>query len=129
MDTLFSELSHVDGLDIWDGISHMGNNLELFYDVLRQFCKDFDGQLANLEETLAQTDWKNYTIRNHAFKGVFANIGAEHLRAWAFELELAAKNREYDICTEQTPKIINGMIRFRDNLLKTSLIKPEAAKG
>ncbi|GHV89079.1 hypothetical protein AGMMS50267_14390 [Spirochaetia bacterium] len=124
MNILFSELSQVEGLDIWDGISHVGNNPEVFYDILRQFCGEFDGLLGHLEEALAQKDWKDYTIRIHAFKGAFANIGAEDLRAWAYELEMAAKNGEYDKCTADTPKIIERMKQFRDSLLKTSLIKP-----
>jgi hypothetical protein len=55
-------------------------------------------------------------------KGVFANIGMDFLSKWAYKLELASKNQEYGICIGETEGICYEMYRFREKLLKTSLM-------
>jgi HPt (histidine-containing phosphotransfer) domain-containing protein len=121
MDSLFSELSQIEGLDTWEALSRVGNNPDFLYTTLRSFCGDFDGHLADLRQAFADEDWKNYTIYIHAFKGALANIGAEDLRERAYALELAAKDGDYPACRAETQAIIEDMRALRDSLLQTSL--------
>ncbi|MDR3336229.1 MAG: Hpt domain-containing protein [Treponema sp.] len=123
MDALFGELSEIEILDVWEGMSHLGNSLDLYYEALRRFCEEFDDQFTALINTLAQEDWKNYTIRIHAFKGAFANLGAEELRARSYDLEMASKNGEYDKCRGKMAETGEAMKAFRDRLLNTSLMQ------
>jgi len=126
MDALFGELSRIEILDLWEGMSHVGNSLELYYDSLRRFYEEFNTHVTNLKETFEREDWKNYTIRIHAFKGAFANLGIETLRSWAYDLEIASKNEEYDKCRLDTPKIVEAMMDFWNKLGKTSLPNTKA---
>jgi HPt (histidine-containing phosphotransfer) domain-containing protein len=116
MDKLFAELSRIEGLDVWEALSRVGNNLDFLYGALRRFCEDFDGHLEDMRKALAEEDWKNYTIFIHAFKGALANIGAEDLRARAYELELASKGGDYDACRAGTGEMIGDMRLLRDSL-------------
>jgi HPt (histidine-containing phosphotransfer) domain-containing protein len=127
MDALFGELSRIEILDLWKGMSHVGNSLELYYDSLRRFYEEFNIHVADLTENLEREDWKNYTIRIHAFKGAFANLGVEILRSWAYDLEMSSGDGDYDKCRADTPKIIEAMKNFWDNLGKTSLPNTKAA--
>jgi HPt (histidine-containing phosphotransfer) domain-containing protein len=126
MDALFGELSRIEILDLWEGMSHVGNSLELYYDSLRRFYEEFDVHVTNLKETFEREDWKNYTIRIHAFKGAFANLGIETLRSWAYDLEMASKGEDYDKCRSDTPKIVETMTDFWNRLGKTSLPNTKA---
>lgn len=127
MDVLFGELSRIEILDLWEGMTHAGNSPELYYDTLRRFYEEFDGYAVNFTESFETEDWKNYTIRVHAFKGAFASLGVENLRSWACELETASKQGDYDRCRRDTPKMMEAMKDFRNRLGKTSLPGTKAA--
>jgi HPt (histidine-containing phosphotransfer) domain-containing protein len=127
MDVLFGELSRIEILDLWEGLSHAGNSPELYYDTLRRFYEEFNTYSANLAESFETEDWKNYTIHIHAFKGAFANLGVESLRSWAYELETASKQEDYGKCRRDTPKIMEAMKDFWGRLGMTSLAAKKAA--
>jgi HPt (histidine-containing phosphotransfer) domain-containing protein len=119
---LLMALSGIPELDTAAGLSHIGGSLPAYIGILRQFCAEFDGYLEEIRRFLAEANWKEYTIRLHAMKGVFANIGVESLREWADKLELAGKNQEIDICLAETEAICNAMAQFRDKLVATGLL-------
>jgi HPt (histidine-containing phosphotransfer) domain-containing protein len=127
MDVLFGELSRIEILDLWEGMSHVGNTPELYYDSLRRFYEEFNAHAAVLEEALEKENWKDYTIHIHAFKGAFANLGVETLRSWAYGLETASKEGDYDKCRLETPKILEAMRDFWSRLGGTSLSDKKAA--
>jgi HPt (histidine-containing phosphotransfer) domain-containing protein len=121
MDTLFGELSRIEILDLWEGMSHVGNSPEIYYDTLRRFYGEFNRYAAGFIESFKTEDWKNYTVRIHAFKGAFANLGVENLRSWAYELETASREGDYGKCRRDTPQIMEAMEDFWNSLGKTSL--------
>jgi HPt (histidine-containing phosphotransfer) domain-containing protein len=126
---LLQELGQVEGLDIQAGLSHVGHDKATYIMILRQFCKEFDGYLEEIQGFTAKENWKEYSIRLHAMKGVFANIGMDSLSKWAYKLEQASKNNEYSLCIEETEPICQQMYWFRETLIKTGLMElGEAAK-
>jgi HPt (histidine-containing phosphotransfer) domain-containing protein len=122
MDSLFSELSHIEGIDAWEALSRVGNNPDFLYSTLRSFCGDFENHISELRNALAGEDWKNYTIHIHAFKGALGNIGAEDLRARAYDLEMASRAGDYDKCRAENPGMEQDLSALRDSLLQTSLM-------
>jgi CheY-like chemotaxis protein len=119
---ILEELGQIEGLDVQRGLSHVGDDSSTYIMILQQFCTEFDGYLEEIRRFTAEENWKEYSIRLHAMKGVFANIGMDFLSTWAYKLEQASRNQEYGICIGETEGICYEMYRFREKLLKTSLM-------
>jgi HPt (histidine-containing phosphotransfer) domain-containing protein len=109
-------LFSVPELDVNEGLTHVGGNISVYIDILRQFCTECDSILEKIRLATAAENWKDYAIRLHGVKGVFANIGVESLRAWAYKLELAGKNQEAGVCRAETDPFCAAMTQFRDKL-------------
>jgi signal transduction histidine kinase/CheY-like chemotaxis protein len=120
--TLLEELGGIGDLDVKAGLSHIGDNKTAYIQILRQFCAEFDGYIADIQQFWAEENWGEYSIRLHAMKGVFANIGVESISKWAYTLEYASKHGDTDLCRKETEAICEAMNAFREKLLKTSLM-------
>jgi HPt (histidine-containing phosphotransfer) domain-containing protein len=125
--TLHDELAAISGLDVEDGVSHIGGSREGYHRILRQFCEGFDEGMATIRTALEKEDWKDYAIRLHAYKGVFATLGQKPLSEWARKLEFAGKAAETAVCAAETAPVIAAMTAFRDALLATTLFPKDAA--
>jgi signal transduction histidine kinase/FixJ family two-component response regulator/HPt (histidine-containing phosphotransfer) domain-containing protein len=125
---LFTELKELEIIDLNAGLSHVGNNEAAYVQILRQFCAEFDGYTNGIEQHLSEENWKEYSIRLHAMKGVFANIGGDELSKWAYQLEYASKNGDYVKCKAETRDFLTRMREFKEKLLTTSLMLKEAVK-
>jgi HPt (histidine-containing phosphotransfer) domain-containing protein len=119
-DGLFKELADI--LDLAAGLSHVGNNEAAYVQILRQFCVEFDGYVKEIERFLGAENWREYSIRLHAMKGVFANIGSDAISKGAYQLEFASKNGNYAKCKEETGGFLDSMFEFKKKLLATSLM-------
>jgi CheY-like chemotaxis protein len=124
-DALLKELKKLDIMDLSAGLSHVGNNEAAYVQILRQFCAEFDGYVKEIERFLGAENWREYSIRLHAMKGVFANIGIDEISKWAYQLEFASKNANYAKCKEETEIFLETMFGFKAKLLTTSLMKRE----
>jgi signal transduction histidine kinase/HPt (histidine-containing phosphotransfer) domain-containing protein/ActR/RegA family two-component response regulator len=125
---LLTALSGIPELDVSAGLSHIGGNRAAYVKILQQFCTEFVGYLEEIRGFLAKEDWKEYAIRLHAMKGVFANFGVNSLQEWAYKLELAGKNADAGVCRAETEAFCNAMTQFRDALLATGLLATGAKK-
>jgi signal transduction histidine kinase/DNA-binding NarL/FixJ family response regulator len=132
---LFAELRTIAELDVPAGLSHIGENRPAYIDILRQFCAETDGYLEEIRRFKDYENWKEYSIRLHAMKGVFANIGvvsknseAPSLKEWAHRLEMASKDGDTATCAAETDAIVAAISQFRDKLLATSLMPEDAPK-
>jgi signal transduction histidine kinase/CheY-like chemotaxis protein/HPt (histidine-containing phosphotransfer) domain-containing protein len=119
---LLRELHKITDMDLAAGLSHVGRSKPVFIQILRQFCVELDGYLDEIKIFRDAEDWKEYGIKLHAMKGVFANIGVSSLSLWAGRLEAAAKTGDYEKCVQQTDSICDAMADFRKKLSATSLM-------
>ncbi|MDR0540197.1 MAG: response regulator [Spirochaetaceae bacterium] len=87
-------LQTLNGIDFETGIKHSGGSEKIYRMALSQFSSDFPSLLAEIETYFEAGDWKNYTIKIHAVKSAFANIGCKALAGRARELEAASKKAE-----------------------------------
>jgi HPt (histidine-containing phosphotransfer) domain-containing protein len=120
--SLLRELAEVEGLDTKVGLSHVGDNILAYIGILRQFYVEFDGYIEEIRRYLAMEDWKNYSIKLHAMKGVLATIGMDTLSKWAYKLELASKGEGIETCKQETEAICEAMYGFKEKLRSTGLI-------
>jgi HPt (histidine-containing phosphotransfer) domain-containing protein len=112
-------------MDMAAGLSHVGNNKTAYLQILRQFCAEYEGYTSGIERDLDEENWENYRIKLHAMKGIFANIGADSISKWAYQLEYASKNGDYAKCKKESRPFIARMFEFKQRLLATSLIHRE----
>jgi CheY-like chemotaxis protein/HPt (histidine-containing phosphotransfer) domain-containing protein len=115
----FVALLEIPELDVNAGLSNTGGSIPVYIEILRQYCSQLDVFLSEIRSALKSENWKDYSIRLHSMKGMFANIGMESLREWAYKLELASKNNELDICRAETDAICDAMLKLRDALSAT----------
>jgi HPt (histidine-containing phosphotransfer) domain-containing protein len=121
---LLFELSKIKGLDIEAGLEHLPDT-GAWFAILRQFREEYDGYEQEIKTALESENWKNYTIRVHAMKGVFGTIGVDFLFQWARKLEFASREGDYELCRQETSALCGAMRAFKTSLEKTSLIEEE----
>ncbi|MCL1981501.1 MAG: ATP-binding protein, partial [Clostridiales bacterium] len=119
---LLEDLMAVPDLNVVDGLSQMSGDKRLYIDILWQFCKSAENDIASLKSFAKNSQWKYYGIRMHALKSVFANIGNQFMADWAFSLENAALWGDTDKCLKETANFCNSMLLLYRNLEKTGLI-------
>jgi CheY-like chemotaxis protein len=113
--TWLEELQYIDGLDIEDALSHVGN-IENYLEVLKQFCAEMNAYIEGIRVALDAADWAAYALGVHSVKGAFATIGVKSIADWAKTLELAAKEGDTALCQEQTPEFCNAMNALQERL-------------
>ncbi|MDR1733045.1 MAG: response regulator [Synergistaceae bacterium] len=120
---LLDQLSQTEDLSVADGLARVGGDEEIYVSILRQFCKGLDKELDALRGFAAREDWKEYAIRVHALKSVFANLGNRFLSDWALALEKASREGSEEKCRSETERFCEEMELFRFRLLETSLME------
>jgi CheY-like chemotaxis protein/HPt (histidine-containing phosphotransfer) domain-containing protein len=124
--TWIEELQYIEGLDIADALSHVGNT-ENYLEVLKQFCSEMAGYIDGVRSALESLDWPAYALRVHSVKGAFATIGIKSIADWAKTLELAAKEGNTALCEEQTSGFCDAMSGFQERL--RAILPPDEAVG
>ncbi|MFP4157803.1 MAG: Hpt domain-containing protein [Opitutales bacterium] len=77
---------------VWDRAGMMDRLMEdeeLVDAVLQEFLLDLPDQVEQLQRSVREEDPSQVGRRAHCIKGMAANVGAEALRAFAYELEQA----------------------------------------
>ena len=122
---VFSQLIRIDGLDIWEGLAHVGCNQEVYAEALRNFCKDLESKCSILKEFLQNENWKDYSATVHAIKGGLAGIGTWELSQKARELEDAARDEDYEFCLKKSDEVLKELEQFIGSLKSTALFAKE----
>lgn len=78
-------------INIKTGLRYCSDSMDFYYEILEVFIESYDENSANINNSLADEDWKNYTIYVHGLKSGSLTIGGEKLFAAAKEQELAGK--------------------------------------
>jgi HPt (histidine-containing phosphotransfer) domain-containing protein len=124
-DGIFRNLGRIEDMDIAAGLSHVGDNKTAYLQILRQFCTECESYVNGIERYLDEENWQDYTIKLHAMKGIFANIGMDPISKWAYQLECASRNGDYAKCREESRPFIARMFEFKRKLLAASLMPRE----
>jgi CheY-like chemotaxis protein len=111
----FDELQYIEGLDLQDGLSHVGG-LENYMEVLKQFHLEMNIYIEDVKTTFDEMNWEDYALQLHAIKGAFGTIGMKSISEWAKELEEAVKTGNVAKCQEQTEAFCGAMVAFQDRL-------------
>jgi signal transduction histidine kinase/CheY-like chemotaxis protein/HPt (histidine-containing phosphotransfer) domain-containing protein len=127
-DGIIDLLRSVNGLDPDLGLSRVGGNRGVYVNIIRQFIKSAEKDAAALAGFAEAKEWREYVIRAHALKSVFANIGNPSLSGWAFKLEESARALENGVCVSDTPAFCDAVLRFRRDLPIKQITEDETKK-
>jgi two-component system sensor histidine kinase/response regulator len=95
-----SKLLEIKGLDVLKAVRRVGDDWELYEQILQMFANDF----ANYDETfsayLEKNDWNQAHRNAHTLKGVAGTLGIEGVTEIAATLEKATKEQNRDAALE-----------------------------
>ncbi|MCL2166828.1 MAG: ATP-binding protein [Clostridiales bacterium] len=126
---MLEELRSIPDLSVLDGLARTAGDKQLYVAVLQQFCKSAERDIDALKRFAANAMWKDYAIRVHALKTVFANIGNQFMSDWASRLESAAAQGDTDKCARETTQFCNSMTLFHNKVRQTELMKDVLTKA
>ncbi|MCL2147071.1 MAG: ATP-binding protein [Synergistaceae bacterium] len=122
-DNLLEELIRIPDLSVSDGLALVSGNKKLYIDLLWQFCMNAEKEINALRLYAKKGHWRDYAVRIHGLKTVFANIGNQFMSDWAYSLELAAVRGNVDKCNNETNYFCVTMKKFLLELQQTELMK------
>ncbi|MCL2122085.1 MAG: PAS domain-containing protein [Clostridiales bacterium] len=126
---MLEELRSIPDLSVLEGLARTAGDKQLYVAVLQQFCRSAERDVDALKRFAANAMWKDYTIRVHALKTVFANIGNHFMSDWASRLESAAAQGDIDKCARETTSFCNSMTLFHNKLRQTELMRDVLTKA
>lgn len=105
-------------------LKRLGGDLELIGDVLVAFCADAPAHIANLRRALDQSDAPAVRRIGHTLKGSAASVGAEALRAVAYQVELAGSDGELHRIPKLLPQLKIELSRLLQDLTDNPMVRP-----
>lgn len=91
----FLSMLEASGINSAVGMQYCMNDVEFYYEMLRDFSLSSDGRAEALDASRKAEDWNKYRIYVHSLKSASLSIGATVLSEKAAELERAIKDSNY----------------------------------
>jgi CheY-like chemotaxis protein/anti-sigma regulatory factor (Ser/Thr protein kinase) len=96
---------NIPGLDTKKGLALYANETDIYLPMLRSYITNTPGTLEKLRSVTGETLY-DYVISVHGLKGTSAGIGAEDIRAKAFELEQMSRAGDLQGVLSKNNKLI-----------------------
>lgn len=105
--------SHVDGLDVEKGLSHLANSSENYIKVIEAAIDNIQTEKKRLAVySQSQVQPSSMKISFHSLKGVFLNLGAQQLSEQSQFFELACANTSVDLIADHLQQFLDDLDRF-----------------
>jgi PAS domain S-box-containing protein len=126
-----SELLAIPGMDLAAGLKNNDNDAALYRRTLQLAYRSVPKESVKLQEDYDKKNWKDFAIRAHALKGIFATIGHKALSEMGKELEFSAKEGRIDVCETQAKPFIEAMHDFiaRIAIVEQTVESPKTPKA
>ena len=110
-DKIFQKLKKIKELDIEDGLTRIGGNIEVYEDVIFSFVDKFEDSVSNLHSLLNQESKDEATKLIHNIKGTASNIGADSIAKVMSSLEKAIvkDSQDYTFLLNKYQNIFEGL--------------------
>ncbi len=106
----------IPGLNVEIGLSRSGGDWETYQKSVEIFIKRVPDYINSMNQSLSDTDLKNYGITVHGLKGALSTLGANGLSGLAADLENAAKAGDMDYCKNKNQSFIEQLTELRQSL-------------
>jgi CheY-like chemotaxis protein len=124
LDNTLLLLEKIDDLDVGTGLARTNGNKLTYVNILGLFCREMDKDIADIKALLEQRAWRDYTVRLHTLKSIFANCGNQRMSDWASRLEQASADGDTETCLQQTRSFCSSMEEFRIQVSAILLTAP-----
>jgi CheY-like chemotaxis protein/HPt (histidine-containing phosphotransfer) domain-containing protein len=94
-------------------MERMDGDKALFAEILGMFLEDAPIKIEKIQEHLKEEDLTGLEFQAHSLKGAASYFGADALEKVAFEIELAARDRELDRARTLFERIQQEFVRFK----------------
>ncbi len=104
-----NQIANLPGLNVQEGLDRIGGSIELYLEIVREYCalnRDF---VAEFETLLDKADIRNAKIKAHSLKGAAGNIAAEELYTAAHELEKACHSGDLQAIKSQLTPVAENL--------------------
>ncbi|MCI9463997.1 MAG: response regulator [Lachnospiraceae bacterium] len=116
----------IGSLDVEKGMLYCGGK-EAYLSILEAYYEEREENRAVLDNLFAKHDWKDYTIKVHAFKSMMQNIGALPLAAKAKALELAGKRGDIGYIMDHHEELIGEYLHVIKELENSPFVPTQTA--
>ncbi|MDD5793235.1 MAG: ATP-binding protein [Clostridiales bacterium] len=113
---IISKISKNESIDIKEALSYLNNDYNFYISIVKQYIKESNKYLSEIEEFYEQNDLENYSILVHGIKANLKNIGAIKLSELAYELEKYSKDKNKEFVIEHNDEFINNLFKLNEEL-------------
>jgi signal transduction histidine kinase/CheY-like chemotaxis protein/HPt (histidine-containing phosphotransfer) domain-containing protein len=106
----------IEGLDTTQGIVMSGGSVKAYVAALTAFYHDALNLLETIPKTIANEDWKLYTVSVHALKSASASVGSKSLSDQAKRLEAAGKEENVEFIRDFTEPFLRELLAVSENI-------------
>lgn len=93
-------------ISVSKGITYTGGSEETYYEILEMYLNNGRKKRDQMNDFVANEDWKNYIIEVHALKSTSLTIGSVRLSEFAKKLELAGKSENYSVIKDENADLM-----------------------
>ncbi len=101
-------------LDIVSGLKYCMNDEKFYIEIVRDYINS--DRIEKVISSFKAKDYENYRINVHALKSTSLSIGADQLSENAKQLEMAARNNDFDFIEENTENLVSEYKELIENL-------------
>ncbi|MDR2468255.1 MAG: response regulator [Spirochaetaceae bacterium] len=128
------ELFSISELDVEKALARAGGDKRIYKEMLTSFAKDVGTLINNMNLFLAERNWKEFSIKAHALKGMCGSIGADALFERAFLLErhavdAANERRQSDTVLRGTETLCADVENLARAIARLSFVRGGAPSG
>ncbi|OGL45684.1 MAG: hypothetical protein A2161_08520 [Candidatus Schekmanbacteria bacterium RBG_13_48_7] len=95
-------------------MNRLGDDTDLFREVIKVYEEDVPRQLKILHEALENNDIKQIRMQAHTLKGASGNIGANNIQELALQMEKGTESHNFEHTKNLLVKIENEFIKLKE---------------
>lgn len=111
-------------LDYANAIERLGGDPSMYRMLIEMYLDDQANQIKSLFSSFAAHDPKTFERAAHSVKGLMASLGAESAREFAWKLEQAGKVSNWELITNELPKLVELMNTVEHQLREWLSLNP-----
>ncbi len=118
----------VPGLDVADGLTRLGNDWDLYVDVLQEYCEHYRDFLPEIKKLVTKKEFATARQKAHALKGAAANVSAGNLSEAAHQMEMACADENAQKASRLLPEIeaaLSEIFTAYENI-STEMVNPKS---
>lgn len=105
-------------INIESALNNLNNNINLYYDLLRRFIKNYKNEMYIVQENLIRKNYSQVDEKLHVLKGVSGSIGALQLEKKIIKFREDLQNADYYIVRKEYEEVLNCYRNTLDEMVE-----------